>query len=85
MHSTNWSYCSFKREQNNSPLLLSNSKKVKKKKKNSAGIGLYTKFNYYHLFLVHTVKGNQIYDYEFHLKDQFLFVYGCNTYSRTCL
>ena len=39
------------------------------------------KCNYYHIFLVHTAKGNQKYDKELHLEDQDFSVYGCDACS----
>ena len=49
--------------------------------KNRTGIGLYIKCNYY-TFLVHTMKGNEEYYEELHLKNQYFFVYGCDACSK---
>ena len=49
----------------------------KLKKKPPEWDSLYSKCYYYHIFLVHTLKENQKYDWELHLEDQYFSVYGC--------
>ena len=48
--------------------------------KTSTRRGRYIKCNYCHIFLVHTLKENKIYDHQFHLEDQYFFVYRLFAY-----